>query len=46
VRNLPNAQVLHAGYLNIRDLFSHDKVIMPLGALDVIRSYLSVAQEG
>ncbi|NPV66563.1 MAG: 50S ribosomal protein L4 [Anaerolineae bacterium] len=46
VRNLPNARVLHASYLNIRDLFSHDKVIMPLGALDVIRSYLSVAQEG
>ncbi|GAB4575839.1 MAG: 50S ribosomal protein L4 [Anaerolineae bacterium] len=46
VRNLANASVLHAQYLNIRDLFSHDKVVMPLGALDVIRSYLSVAQEG
>ncbi len=45
IRNLSDAAVLHASYLNIRDLFSHDKVIMPLGALDVIRSYLG-AQEG
>lgn len=46
VRNLANASVLHASYLNIRDLFTHDKVVMPLGALEVIRSFLSVAQEG
>lgn len=46
VRNLANANVLHANYLNIRDLFQYDKVVMPLGALEVIRSFLSVAQEG
>jgi large subunit ribosomal protein L4 len=38
--NLPDAKLLHASYLNIRDLLSHDKIILPLEALDVIRSYL------
>jgi large subunit ribosomal protein L4 len=46
VRNLASAQTLHANYLNIRDLFSHDKVVMPLAALAVIRSYLGTTQEG
>ncbi len=46
MRNLKQASVLHASYLNIRDLLRYDKVVMPLGALEVIRSFLSVAQEG
>jgi large subunit ribosomal protein L4 len=46
VRNLPDTQYLHARYLNIRDLFSHDKVVMSLASLDVIRAYLGQAQEG
>jgi ribosomal protein L4 len=40
VRNLRNAATLHAGYLNINDLVTHDKVVMPLAALEVIKSYL------
>jgi ribosomal protein L4 len=40
VRNLRNAATLHAGYLNINDLATHDKVVMPLAALEVIKSYL------
>jgi large subunit ribosomal protein L4 len=44
VRNLGNARTLHAGYLNIRDLFTHDKVVMPLAALEVIQANLG--QEG
>jgi large subunit ribosomal protein L4 len=40
VNNLPSAKLLMANYLNIRDLFSFDKVIMPLAALEVIESYL------
>ncbi len=40
VRNIPNAQVLRAHYLNIRDLLRADKVIMPLQALEVIESIL------
>lgn len=40
VRNLDYARTLHANYLNIRDLFTHDKVIMSLEALAVIQSYL------
>jgi large subunit ribosomal protein L4 len=38
VSNLSNAQILRANYLNIRDLLRHDKVIVPLAALDVIKS--------
>jgi large subunit ribosomal protein L4 len=37
VHNLPNARTLRASYLNIRDLLQHDKVIVPLDALDVIK---------
>lgn len=35
-RNLPNVTVLDAQYLNIRDLLKHNKVVMPLSALDVV----------
>jgi large subunit ribosomal protein L4 len=45
MRNLSNAQTLRASYLNIRDLFSHDQVIIPQAALDVIRGYLGTASE-
>jgi len=38
VANLPNAKALRASYLNIRDLLKYDKVIVPLDALDVIKS--------
>lgn len=38
VHNLPNARTLRASYLNIRDLLGHDKVIIPLDALEVIKS--------
>lgn len=38
--NLPDAKTLLANYLNIRDLLSFDKVILPLKALDVLVSYL------
>lgn len=37
ISNLPDAKYLRASYLNIRDLLSYDKVIVPLDALDVIR---------
>jgi large subunit ribosomal protein L4 len=39
-RNLPDAKLLMANYLNIRDLLSYDKVVMPLEALDVLAEYL------
>ena len=38
--NLPATKVLLANYLNIRDLLTFDKVILPLAALDVIESNL------
>ncbi|HLE30615.1 MAG TPA: 50S ribosomal protein L4 [Anaerolineales bacterium] len=40
IRNIEHAKYLRANYLNIRDLFGYDKVVMPLGALDVIQGYL------
>ena len=39
-QNLPDAKLLMANYLNIRDLFGYEKVILPVAALDVIVSYL------
>jgi large subunit ribosomal protein L4 len=39
-RNIQGAKLLMANYLNIRDLFGYDKVILPVAALDVIVSYL------
>ncbi|MEP7293656.1 MAG: 50S ribosomal protein L4 [Chloroflexota bacterium] len=38
VNNLADAKTLRASYLNIRDLLQYDKVIVPLDALDVIKS--------
>jgi large subunit ribosomal protein L4 len=40
LRNLDTAKYLRANYLNIRDLLGYDKVLLPLGALDVIQGYL------
>lgn len=38
--NLPHAKTLMANYLNLRDLLGYDKVILPVEAIDVLRSYL------
>ncbi|MFO7743054.1 MAG: 50S ribosomal protein L4 [Anaerolineae bacterium] len=40
VRNLPQVKVLNANYLNIRDLLSYEKVLMPVDALQVIERIL------
>lgn len=39
-RNLPDAKVLLAHYLNIRDILGYEKLVLPLKALDVLKSYL------
>ena len=39
-QNLPDAKLLMANYLNIRDLLGYDKLVMPLKALDVLKSFL------
>ncbi len=39
-RNLPNAKTLMVNYLNIRDLLSYDKLILPVQALDAISNHL------
>jgi len=38
--NLPDAKLLMAHYLNIRDLLGYDKLVMPLTALDVLKTIL------
>lgn len=42
VNNLESAKTLRANYLNIRDLLGYDTVILPLDALDVIKSFLGL----
>jgi large subunit ribosomal protein L4 len=39
--NIPDAKVLLAGYLNIRDLLSYDKLVLPLQTLDALKSTLA-----
>ena len=34
--NLEDAKILLAGYLNIRDLFRYDKLVMPVKTLDAL----------
>jgi large subunit ribosomal protein L4 len=38
--NIPDAKVMLASYLNIRDLLTFDKLVVPLAALDVIKAHL------
>ena len=40
VRNLAQAKILRANYLNIRDILGFDRLLLPLGSLEVIQSYL------
>jgi len=39
-RNLAKAKTLNAKYLNVRDLLSFERIILPLDAVAVIESYL------
>jgi large subunit ribosomal protein L4 len=43
IRNLAQAKTLRAQYLNIRDILGFDRLLLPLGALEVIQSYLGEA---
>jgi large subunit ribosomal protein L4 len=38
--NIPDAKVLLAGYLNIRDLLGYNKVLLPLKTLDALKATL------
>lgn len=40
VNNLPTAKTLNAKYLNVRDLLGYETLVLPLAALDAIKSYL------
>jgi large subunit ribosomal protein L4 len=40
-RNIPDVTALRSTYLNIKDLLGHDKIVMPLSALEVIQGYLA-----
>jgi large subunit ribosomal protein L4 len=39
-RNLPDAKTLLANYVNIRDLLTYDRLVLPLPALEVLESIL------
>jgi large subunit ribosomal protein L4 len=39
--NIPDAKVLLAGYLNIRDLLNYDKLVLPMQALDALNFTLA-----
>ena len=39
-RNIPDAKILVAGYLNIRDLLTFDKVVLPVQVLDLLAANL------
>lgn len=38
--NLPDTKVLLANYLNIRDLFNFDKLVLPVAAIEVLKEQL------
>jgi large subunit ribosomal protein L4 len=38
--NIPDAKVLNANYLNVRDLMVFDKLVMPVDALELIKANL------
>ncbi len=38
--NIPDAKVLLAGYINIRDLLGFDKLVVPLETLDALKAHL------
>ena len=40
MRNIPDSRLLMARYLNIRDILKYEKIVMPLKALDIIKTYL------
>jgi large subunit ribosomal protein L4 len=39
--NIPDAKVLLAGYLNVRDLLGYDKLVLPMQALDTLNATLA-----
>jgi len=41
--NIPDVKTLDAGYLNVRDLLTYQKVIIPVAALDRIKNHLGQA---
>jgi large subunit ribosomal protein L4 len=40
IRNLAQAKILRAQYLNIRDILGFERLLLPLGSVEVIQSYL------
>lgn len=41
--NIPDAKVMLASYLNIQDLLTFEKLVLPLAALDAIKTHLGQA---
>jgi large subunit ribosomal protein L4 len=45
IRNIPQAKLLDARYLNVRDVMGFERLILPVGAIDTIQSYLGANGE-
>jgi len=41
VRNIPGAMYLHAGYLNVRDVLGHERIVMGMDALERVVAHLA-----
>jgi large subunit ribosomal protein L4 len=39
--NIPDAKILLASYLNVRDLLAYDKIVLPLKSLEVLTAHLA-----
>jgi len=46
IRNLPHVRYLRAGYLNVRDVLGHERLVITLEALEAIRRHLGTAETG
>lgn len=44
VRNIEGAMYLHAGYLNVRDVLGHDRLVLGLDALERVVAHLAPAR--
>ena len=40
--NVEGVKTLHARYLNIKDIFTHDHLVIPLDALEKINAWLGL----
>lgn len=40
IRNLANVKYINAGYLNVKDILGHDRIVVPMDALELVVAHL------